>query len=142
MSFSNFTEEMHKTHNTPMVEINVTPLVDVMMVLLIIFIITAPLLTHALNVNLPQVTSQSEPRKPEEITVTINGQGQTYWDGQLVDAAALEKRLTAAAQRNPQPVLRLRADRNTLYQRLAEIMAKAQNAGVTRLGFVTEPLPR
>jgi biopolymer transport protein ExbD len=136
MSFFDFNDEVH----TPMAEINTTPLVDVMMVLLIIFIITAPLLTQALNVNLPQVAGQPEPRKPEEITVTINAQGQVYWNGQLVDTAALERQLAAAAQRDPQPILHLRADRNTAYQKLAEIMAEAQNAGITRLGFVIEPL--
>jgi biopolymer transport protein ExbD len=137
MSLSSFTDD---AHNAPMVEINTTPLVDVMMVLLIIFIITAPLLTHALKINLPQVASQ--PQKPDEITVAINAGGLIYWDGEAVDETTLKQRLAAAALRDPQPVLRLRADRTTTYQKLAEVMADAQNAGVTRLGFVTEPLPR
>jgi biopolymer transport protein ExbD len=139
MSFTGFTDD---THNAPMVEINTTPLVDVMMVLLIIFIITAPLLTHALKINLPQVASQPQPQKPDEITVAINAGGLIYWDGEAVDETTLKQRLAAAALRDPQPVLRLRADRTTTYQKLAEVMADAQNAGVTRLGFVTEPLPR
>jgi biopolymer transport protein ExbD len=139
MSFSGFTDD---THNAPMVEINTTPLVDVMMVLLIIFIITAPLLTHALKINLPQVTSQPQPEKSDEITVAVDAAGLIYWDGEAVDQAVLTERLAAAAQRNPQPALRLRADRTTTYQKLAEVMTDAQNAGITRLGFVTEPLPK
>ncbi|HEX5464015.1 MAG TPA: biopolymer transporter ExbD [Burkholderiales bacterium] len=139
MSFTGFTDD---THNAPMVEINTTPLVDVMMVLLIIFIITAPLLTHALKINLPQVASQPQPEKPDEITVAVDAAGLIYWDGEAVDQAVLTERLAGAARRNPQPALRLRADRTTTYQKLAEVMADAQNAGITRLGFVTEPLPR
>ncbi|MGH8599672.1 MAG: ExbD/TolR family protein [Burkholderiales bacterium] len=139
MSISGFTDE---AHNAPMVEINTTPLVDVMMVLLIIFIITAPLLTHALKINLPQVASQPQPQTPDEIAIAIDADGLIYWDHEPVDDVALKARLAAAAQRNPQPVLRLRADRTTPYQKLAEVMTDAQNAGVMRLGFVTEPLPR
>lgn len=128
--------------DAPMTEINVTPLVDVMMVLLVIFIITAPLLVHGLPVNLPQVASQPSPEEPEAVTVAIDGEGQVFWNKEPVDIETLNERLAAAAEHDPQPVVRIRADRATRYQKLAEVMASAQNAGLTHLGFITEPLPK
>ena len=126
-------------HTQPMSEINTTPLVDVMLVLLVIFIITAPLLTHAVNINLPQATSQPIEDKPEVISIAINDLGQLYWNDVLLVEGELEQKLTQVAEQEPQPELHIRADKGTLYQVLAEVMADAQNAGVTKLGFVSEP---
>ncbi len=123
----------------PMAEINTTPLVDVMLVLLIIFIITAPLLTHAIRIDLPQARSQSSPEKPQTVTVSIDAAGALYWEGQAIAPEALADRLAAAAAGQPQPELHLRADRDTRYQVLAELMAQARQAGIARIGFVTDP---
>ena len=122
-----------------MSEINVTPMVDVMLVLLIIFIITAPLLTHAVKVELPHASTQASPEKPETITLSVNGEGAMYWNADLVTEADLGARLATAAQQQPQPELHLRVDREARYQRIAEIMAAAHNAGVSKIGFVTDP---
>ena len=123
----------------PMSEINTTPLVDVMLVLLIIFIITAPLLTHAVKVDLPHASTQASPEKPETITLSVNGEGAMYWNADPVAEADLAVRLVTAAQQQPQPELHLRVDREARYQRIAEIMAAAHNAGVSKIGFVTDP---
>lgn len=126
-------------HAQPMSEINTTPLVDVMLVLLVIFIITAPLLTHAVKIDLPQATSQPLPETPEVISLSIDSEGTTYWNDVLFTKADLSAKLADAAKKQPQPELQIRADKATRYQVLAEIMADAQNAGITKLGFVSEP---
>lgn len=126
-------------HTQPMSEINTTPLVDVMLVLLVIFIITAPLLTHAVKIDLPQASSQPLPEKPEAITLSIDDTGNTYWNDLPMAAGELKARLEAAAQKTPQPEVHIRADKNTRYQLLATLMADAQNSGITKLGFMSEP---
>lgn len=126
-------------HTQPMSEINTTPLVDVMLVLLVIFIITAPLLTHAVKINLPQATSQPIEDKPEVISIAINDAGQLFWNDVPLVEGELNQKLTQVADQEPQPELQIRADKATRYQVLAEVMADAQNAGVTKLGFVSEP---
>jgi len=123
----------------PMVDINTTPLVDVMLVLLIIFIITAPLLTHSIRIDLPQAQGESSPERPQTVTVTLDGGGKLFWNDDAVTLEALSARLAEAAARSPQPELHLRADRDTRYQLLAEVMSSARAAGVTRIGFVTDP---
>jgi biopolymer transport protein ExbD len=124
----------------PMAEINTTPLVDVMLVLLVIFIITAPLMTHAVKLDLPSAQAPVSTEKPETVTVSIDAKEQVFWNDQpLADPAALAERLAEVARREPQPEVQLRADRDVRYQRIAEVMAAAQTAGVTRLGFVTDP---
>lgn len=126
-------------HSQPMSEINTTPLVDVMLVLLVIFIITAPLLTHAVKIDLPQATSKPIEDKPEVISIAIDEAGKLYWnDGQL-QQEELKQKLAFVSAQTPQPELQIRADKSTRYQVLAEVMADAQNAGVTKLGFVSEP---
>jgi biopolymer transport protein ExbD len=126
-------------HVQPMSEINTTPLVDVMLVLLVIFIITAPLLTHAVKIDLPQATSQPLPEKPEVISLAIDESGKTYWNDVLMVQGELRAKLEAAAYKKPQPELQIRADKQTRYQVLAEVMAEAQNTGITKLGFLSEP---
>ena len=132
-------EVQSQAHNQAMSEINTTPLVDVMLVLLVIFIITAPLLTHAVKIDLPQATSQPLPEKPEVISIAIDAAGQLYWNEKPIEHSALQANIHAAARALPQPELQIRADKETRYQILAEVMASAQNAGITKLGFLSEP---
>jgi len=126
-------------HTTPMSEINTTPLVDVMLVLLVIFIITAPLLTHAVKIDLPQASSQPLPEKPEVISVSIDAAGKMYWNDAPMEQGDLKDKLQEIAAKKPQPELNIRADKETRYQVLAEVMADAQNVGIAKLGFVSEP---
>lgn len=127
------------TQAQPMSEINTTPLVDVMLVLLVIFIITAPLLTHAVKIDLPQATTQPLPERPEVVSLAIDATGKTYWNDAPLVQGELKQKLSLAADRKPQPELQIRADKETKYQVLAEVMADAQNAGITKLGFISEP---
>jgi biopolymer transport protein ExbD len=126
----------------PLAEINMIPLIDVMLVLLVIFIITAPLLTHAVKLDLPQASSQPNPTRPEHIGLAIDGAGSLYWNGERADRAALREHLAAASRQKPQPEIHLRADRTTRYQVIAEVMADAANAGMSRIGFVSDPEER
>jgi biopolymer transport protein ExbD len=125
--------------NTPMAEINMVPLIDVMLVLLVIFIITAPLLTHAVKIDLPRASSQPNLTKPDNIQLGIRADGDVYWNGELVDAAALDTRMKSASAINPQPEVHIRADRITEYQKVAQVMAAAARAGLNKIGFVSEP---
>lgn len=122
----------------PMADINVTPMVDVMLVLLVIFIITAPLLTHAIKLDLPQAQSAPAEEKPETITLSIDAQGSVYWNNDRVAQEELAPRLAQAAQLQPQPELQLRADKATRYEIIAQVMSAAQSNGLTRMGFVTD----
>ncbi len=123
----------------PMTDINMVPLIDVMLVLLVIFIITTPLLTHAVKIELPRATSQPNLTKPENVQLGINAQGHLYWNGEAVDKPEMIKRMQLAAKLDPQPELHLRADRTTQYQVLAEVMAEAAKAGLSKIGFVSDP---
>jgi biopolymer transport protein ExbD len=122
-----------------MSDINVTPMVDVMLVLLVIFIITAPMFTHAVKLELPRAQAAATQVQHGTITLAIDAQGRVYWDKDLVDEDALGRRLAAAAALDPQPELQLRADRATRYENVAAVMAAAQSHGMTRIGFVTDP---
>lgn len=137
MSSGGFGGDNHPTQ--PMAEINTTPMVDVMLVLLVIFIMTAPLLTHAIKIDLPQTGSESSPEKPDTITLSINAEGKLFWNDTPFKEEELASRLATAAQKKPQPELHLRADKNTNYQQLVAVMSAAQIAGIEKLGFVTEP---
>ena len=123
----------------PMAEINMIPLIDVMLVLLVIFIITAPLLTHAVKIELPKASSQPNITKPQNIQLGIKAAGEVYWNGEVVDKTTLAARMAGAAKLDPQPEIHLRADRTTEYQKVAEVMAAAARAGLVKIGFVTEP---
>ncbi len=125
--------------SAPMSEINTTPLVDVMLVLLVIFIITAPLMTHAVRIDLPKASSQLLNEKPEVVSISIDHAGKVYWNDMAVNATEAKVKLEAAAKQNPQPEVHIRADKDTRYQVLAELMASAQTSGITKLGFVSEP---
>ena len=125
----------------PLAEINMVPLIDVMLVLLIIFMVTAPLLTHAVKVDLPKAASTASETRPESVELSIDRQGQVFWNGQATDTERLETRLAeaAASSTGVSPELRLRADRQTPYEKVAQVMSAASRHGLTRLGFVTDP---
>jgi biopolymer transport protein ExbD len=123
----------------PLAEINMIPLIDVMLVLLVIFIITAPLLTHAVKLDLPQASSRPNITRPEHVSISIDGAGALYWNGEPVDRKDLRQRLAATSRQSPQPEIHLRADRGTRYQAIAEVMADSANAGISRVGFVSQP---
>jgi biopolymer transport protein ExbD len=136
MSFGSLDNQNNKQ---PMAEINTTPLVDVMLVLLVIFIITAPLFTHAIKLELPSAQAPAAPEKPETITLAIDPAGKLYWNNDVVATDDdLRRRLSQAALKAPQPDIQLRADKDTRYQRLAEIMSAAQQAGLGKIGFVMD----
>ncbi len=120
-------------------EINTTPLVDVMLVLLIIFIITIPVINHSVKLDLPRATTQPNDVKPETVNVTIDGNGKLYWNNRETSDSDLAEKIALAAQAEPQPELHLRAERTTQYEKVAQVMAAAQNGGLTKIGFVTEP---
>jgi len=129
-----------RQRRTALSQINVTPFVDVMLVLLVIFIITAPLLTHAIRLDLPSAQAPASAEKPETITLSVVPSGALFLNNEPVAGIdALDARFAQAATGQPQPELHLRADRETRYQRIAEVMASAQQAGITKIGFVTEP---
>ena len=136
MAFGGFSEDKHPK---PMADINVTPMVDVMLVLLVIFIITAPLFTHAIKLDLPAAQSAPAPEKPDTISLSINAQGKIFWNNDEISPANMEIRLATAAQKIPMPELQLRADKETRYEVIAQVMSSAQSNGLTKIGFVTEP---
>ncbi|MEN3367385.1 MAG: biopolymer transport protein ExbD [Burkholderiales bacterium] len=123
-------------------EINTTPLVDVMLVLLIIFIITVPVMNHNVKVDLPRASSQPDETKPENINLSIDAEGKLYWNAEMIDASQLQSRMSNEANKQPQPELHLRAERTTQYERVAQVMAAAQSSGLAKIGFVTEPKAR
>ena len=120
-------------------EINMTPMVDIMLVLLIIFIITIPVMKHSVNIDLPRATNEVQNVKPETIRLAVDASG-TYFvnESQILDAE-LAARLKTAAALNPQPELHIRGDKAVRYERVAEAMALAQQAGLRKIGFITEP---
>jgi len=136
MAFGGLTNDAGDGDNA---EINMVPLIDVMLVLLVIFIITAPMMTHAVKVDLPQASSQPNEVKPETIQLSIKADGSVFWNAEAVDAAAWQARMGAAAQQMPQPEIHIRADGELAYKNVARIMADAARSGLTKLGFVTDP---
>jgi len=138
MTFGGF--EDHK-HQRPMADINVTPMVDVMLVLVVIFILTAPLFTHAVRIDLPNAQSAAAPGNAETIILSIDAAGSVFWNGEKMPQQDLPAKMTEIAKKNPQTELHLRADKSTRYEVIAQVMATAQSAGLTRIGFVTEPKP-
>ncbi len=120
-------------------EINMTPLVDVMLVLLIIFIITVPVMKHAVNIDLPRASNQAQDAKPETIRLSVDATGQYYWNEAPLPDAELAPRLKTAAGKTPQPELHIRGDKAVRYERVAQAMAAAQQAGLRKIGFITEP---
>ncbi|AKZ62331.1 biopolymer transporter ExbD [Herbaspirillum hiltneri N3] len=138
MSFGGFNDN-HQAG--PMAEINVTPMVDVMLVLLVIFILSAPLFTHSLQLDLPTAKSAPAPEKPQTVSVAIDAAGKLYWQDQAVTLEELTRRMAQAAGKKPQPEVQLRADKATRYEVIADVMSAAQSNGLNKLGFVTDPKP-
>jgi biopolymer transport protein ExbD len=122
-------------------EINMIPFIDVMLVLLIIFIITVPVIKHSVNVELPQASVERVQDKPENIRLSVDAQGQYFWNDQQVQDDDFANRLAQAAAQDPQPELHIRGDKAVRYERVAQAMAAAQRAGVRKIGFITEPAP-
>ena len=124
----------------PMAEINVTPLVDVMLVLLIIFMITAPLMAHKVQIVLPEATLETPPTDVgRPITLAVKESGQIFWNDELVQQSVLESRLAIEAQKTPQPQVDIRADRSTRYRLVQEVLKTAKTVGIRKIGFVTTP---
>ncbi|HXQ50794.1 MAG TPA: biopolymer transporter ExbD [Stellaceae bacterium] len=120
--------------------INTTPLVDIMLVLLIIFLITVPVVAHTVPVALPHEVNQPTKTRPDNITVAVDKDGTLYWnDARLVDEAALLQRLKARATDNPQPEVHIRADKDARYEFVGHIVVDCQRAGIAKLAFIVEP---
>ena len=139
MAFASFNKQGSAA---PVAEINMVPLIDVMLVLLVIFIVTAPLLTHAVKLDLPRVDAQANDLQPDKIDFAINAQGQRFWNGEPVTRAQAQQRFQAEGQRQPQPEIHLRADHAALYQNVAETLADASRAGLAKVGFISQPESR
>lgn len=123
--------------------INTTPLVDVMLVLLIIFLITIPVVTHTVPISLPKETNQARETKPENINISVAPDGQIYWnEGRVASKEELQERLTKVAQLDPQPEVHIHGDSSARYESVGRVVFSAQRAGIVKLGFITEPPPR
>lgn len=136
MAFGGFAQE---GENKPMAEINMIPLIDVMLVLLVIFMVTAPLLTHAVKVNLPKASSTVDVSQRDSIHLSIDREGRVFWNGEAVVESDWRARMRQAADRDPQPELHINADGDIAYRRVMEVMSDAARAGLTRIGFVSDP---
>lgn len=122
-----------------MSEINMTPLVDVMLVLLIIFIITVPVITHSVKVDLPRADNTPNEIKPETINLAITGEGTIHWNQDVITFEELELRLSAEAPKEPQPEIHIRGDKSVPYEHVVKAMAAVQRAGLLKIGFITDP---
>jgi biopolymer transport protein ExbD len=139
MAFASFD---NKSGSAPMSDINMVPLIDVMLVLLVIFIITAPLLTHAVKLELPKVDSTPNQLKPDKIEFAIDASGQRFWNGEPLSRDDAAQRFQAEGKKQPQPEVHLRADHAAAYRTVAETLADASKAGLSKIGFVSEPEQR
>jgi biopolymer transport protein ExbD len=136
MAFASFDS---KSSGAPMSEINMVPLIDVMLVLLVIFIVTAPLLTQAVKLELPRVSSQPNDLRPEKVEFAIDAAGTLYWNGEPVSRAEAQKRFALEGAKPHQPEIHLRADQAVAYRYVARVLADASKAGLTKVGFVSDP---
>ena len=125
----------------PMSDINMTPLIDVMLVLLVIFMITAPLMTSSLKLELPRSDAAQPSEAPQAISVAVDPRGQLFFGDEPVTAAEFTRRVVNAARQNPQTEVQLRADKSAAYGHVAEVIGIVQKAGLTRIGFVAETAP-
>lgn len=122
----------------PLSEINMIPLIDVMLVLLIVFLVTIPVMQHALHINLPRADAQPQTPPPQAIRLAIDAAGHYIWNETPIDEAELSARLTAVAAQTPQPLLQVHGDRAVRYERVAQALALAQRVGLRQVGLVTE----
>lgn len=123
----------------PMHEINVIPLVDVMLVLLVVFIVTAPLLTHAVKLELPRASNSPNITRAEHVEIAVQRDGRIYWDGEPVEGGELERRATQLAAQAPDTEIHLKGDAEVPYGEMARALSALARAGLTRIGFVTDP---
>jgi len=140
MAFGSFQDKAGRSKMHNMADINVTPMVDVMLVLLVIFIIAAPMMTPAIRLDLPQAAAKASQQQAESLQIAIDAAGVIYLRGEATDMAVLEYRFRQAASQQPQPDLQLRADKSTRYEMIARLMALAQAQGLNKIAFVMEPL--
>lgn len=134
MNFASFDSNRS---NAPMAEINMVPLIDVMLVLLVIFIVTAPLLTNTVRLDLPRADATATDNKPDKIEFSIDADGQIYWNNEQIDRSESRIRFAQAALRQPVPELHVRADRSVAYHYVAETLADASRAGLSKIGFIS-----
>jgi biopolymer transport protein ExbD len=136
MAFGSFDR---KTSSQPMAEINMVPLIDVVLVLLVIFIVTAPLLTNVVKLDLPKATSAADIQKPEKVEFAIDANGGLFWKGERITREEAIARFAAEGAKRPQPEVYLRADQNVPYRYVAETLADASKGGLSKVAFVSEP---
>jgi len=128
------------SHEKPISEINTTPLVDVMLVLLIIFLITVPVITQSVKVDLPKAANIPTQTKPENVNIAVDKEGNVYWNTAMIPTQeALLERLKSVAVLDPQPEIHVRGDRATAYEHIGRVMVLCQRAGIQKVGFITEP---
>ena len=137
MAFASFDR---KTSGQPMAEINMVPLIDVVLVLLVIFIVTAPLLTNTVKLDLPKASSNADIQKPEKIEFAIDATGSLFWGGERISREEAAVKFAEAGKKRPQPEVYLRADQNVAYRYVAEMLADASKAGLSKVAFVSEPV--
>ncbi|MGB4813187.1 MAG: biopolymer transporter ExbD [Methylophilaceae bacterium] len=135
MSFGSFNSQQPQAK----AEINVVPLVDVMLVLLVIFIITAPLLTHSVKIELPKASSNPNITKPDHVELAIREDETLYWNGEKIAKESLASRFALEAKKDPQPELHIKADGASKYEKVAQVLSIAAKTGLTKIGFVTDP---
>jgi biopolymer transport protein ExbD len=136
MAFASFD---NRNAGAPMAEINMVPLIDVMLVLLVIFIVTAPLLTQAVKLELPKANAQPNVVKAEKVEFAIDANGQRFWNGEPVDRTEAAKRFMDEGKKQPQPEIHLKADQSVAYRNVAQTLADATKAGLTKVGFISDP---
>ena len=136
MAFGSFDR---KTSSQPMAEINMVPLIDVVLVLLVIFIVTAPLLTNVVKLDLPKATSAADIQKPEKVEFAIDANGGLFWKGERITREDAIARFAEEGAKRPQPEVYLRADQNVPYRYVAETLADASKGGLSKVAFVSEP---
>lgn len=122
-----------------MSEINMIPLIDVMLVLLIVFMITVPVMTHSIDVNLPQASTEAQRDRPETVRLSVDASGRYQWNQTPIGIDDMQARLTEAAAMEPQPEVHILGDKAVRYEHVATAMAAVQRAGIRKLAFVTEP---
>jgi biopolymer transport protein ExbD len=137
MAFGSFDR---KTGNQPMAEINMVPLIDVVLVLLVIFIVTAPLLTHTVKLDLPKTSSNADIQKPDKIEFAIDAAGALFWNGERITREDAAAKFAEEGKKRPQPEVYLRADQGVAYRYVAETLADASRAGLSKVAFVSEPV--